>query len=290
MPAKRALKFACIATLAFAGVEFIGGQLVHSLALIADSAHLLADAGALGLAFFASWIASQPATRKMSYGFHRFEILAALVNGVSLVTVSIFITKAAMTRFRTPVPVVTLPMIALALAGLVFNLFVALSLRRSAKESVNIRSAFYHVIADLLGSVGVLAAGLVIWKTGWFYADPLASIGIALLVIWGAWQILKNVAEVLLEATPSRVNMAKLEARLLALAGVEEICDLHVWTISSGKETLSAHLGIQSGANSDLLLKEVNAILASEFNIHHTTIQFEKATHKPHRPHGAHSF
>ena len=290
MSAKRALKIACIATLVFAGVEFIGGQMVHSLALIADSAHLLADAGALGLAFFASWIAAQPATRKMSYGFHRFEILTALVNGVSLVTISIFIMREAMIRFHTPVRILSGPMIALALSGLIFNLSVAFSLRRPAKESVNVRSAFYHVVADLLGSVGVLAAGLVVWKTGWFYADPLASMGIAILIIGGAWKILRDVAEVLLEATPSRVNIAVLESRLLSITGVEEICDLHVWTISSGKEALSAHLGIHSGANPDLLLKEVNVVLSSEFDIHHATIQFEKATQKPHRPHDIHSF
>ena len=288
MPAKRALKFACSATLVFALVEFVGGKLAHSLALIADAAHLVTDAGALGLAFFAAWIAAQPATRKMSYGFHRVEILAALVNGVGLVTIALFVVREALRRFPSPPEPQSALMLGVGGAGLLFNLSIALFLARFARESVNVRSAFYHVLADLLGSLGVIVAGFVIWKTGWLYADPLASIGIAALIIWGAWRILRDVVEVLLEATPSRVHIARLESRLLSLAGVEEICDLHVWTISSGKEALSAHLGVRSTANPSPLLKEVNAILASEFGIHHSTIQLEESHAKPHRPHDTH--
>lgn len=288
MPAKRALKFACIATLVFAGIEFLGGRISQSLALIADAAHLLTDAGALGLAFFASWIASHPATRKMSYGYHRVEILAALVNGVGLVTLSIFLVREAFQRLRSPSEVYTPLMLGLGAAGLLFNLFVALFLGRAAKENVNVRSALYHVLADLLGSLGVVTAGGIIWKTGWYYADPLASLGIACLIIWGAWRILRDVVAVLLEATPSRVNMTELESRLLSLPGVEEICDLHVWTISSGKDALSAHLGVRTDLDPDSLLKQVNHVLSNEFGIQHTTIQLEKSAEKPHEPHERH--
>ena len=285
MPAQRTLKVACVATLVFSFVEFIGGRLAHSLALIADAAHLLTDAGALGLAFFASRIASQPSTRKMSYGFHRVEILAALVNGVALVTIALFVAREALRRFSAPPPIASSLMLGIGSLGFFFNLFIAGLLRRFVRESVNVRSAFYHVLADLLGSAGVILAALVIKKTGWLYADPCVSLGITVLIVWGAWKILRDVVEVLLEATPAHVDMARLESRLLSLPGVEEICDLHVWTISSGKEALSAHLGTGTGVEPGLLLKEVNAILSREFGIHHTTIQLEESSQKPHKPH-----
>ncbi len=288
MSAKRALKFACVATLVFAFIEFVGGKLTHSLALTADAAHLLTDAGALGLAFFASWIASQPATRKMSYGFHRVEILAALVNGVGLVTIALFVAREALRRFNAPPPIASSLMLGIGSLGFLFNLFIAVFLRRFVRESVNVRSAFYHVLADLLGSAGVILAALVIKKTGWLYADPWVSLGIAVLIVWGAWKILRDVVEVLLEATPAHVDIGRLGSRLLSLPGVEEICDLHVWTISSGKEALSAHLGTQPGVEPSSLLKEVNAILSREFGIHHTTIQLEPSSQKPHQPHETH--
>lgn len=288
MPARRALKFACVATLAFAFIEFVGGKVAHSLALIADAAHLVTDAGALGLAFFAAWMASQPATRKMSYGFHRVEILTALANGVGLLTLAIFLIKESFERFTKPLTVQTGIMLALGSAGLFFNLFLAVFLYRFSQGSVNVRSAFYHVLADLLGSMGVVLAGAIIWKTGWVYADPAVSIGIAFLIVWGAWKILRDVVEVLLEATPSHVDIARLKSRLLSLPGVEEICDLHVWTISSGKEALSAHLGVRPESDSNVLLGTVNSVLSDEFGIHHTTIQIEKASQKPHGPHDAH--
>lgn len=288
MSAKRALQFACAATLVFSLVEFVGGKLAHSLALIADAAHMVSDAGALGLAFFAAWIAAQPATRKMSYGFHRVEILAALANGVGLVTVAIFLTKEAFQRLANPHEIRSLLMLGIGGLGLLFNLVIVAFLRRFANENLNMRSAFYHVMTDLLGSVGVVIAGIVIWKTRWLYADPLVSFGIAALIVWGAWRILKDGVEILLEAAPSRVDMARLESRLLSLNGVEGICDLHVWTISSGKEALSAHLGIHSTANPSALLLEVNAILGCEFGIHHTTIQLEESRAKPHEPHHNH--
>ncbi len=290
MSDQRALRLACIATLFFAFIEFFGGKAAHSLALIADAAHLLTDAGALGLAFFAAWISSQPAPRKMSYGFHRVEILAALINGVGLVTIAIFVVKNAFQRLTHPPEIHLEWMLGIGGAGLLFNLLVAVFLHRYTQKSVNVRSAFYHVLADLWGSVGVVLAGVLIWKMGWVYADPLVSIGIAFLIVWGAWQILRDVGGVLLEAAPAHVDMARLESRLLSLSGVEEICDLHVWTISTGKEALSVHLGVVSNRDSDSLMKEVNRILSREFGIHHTTIQIEKVHEKPHKPHDTHPY
>ena len=285
MVAKRALQFACVATVFFAFVEFVGGKLTQSLALTADATHLFGDAGALGLAFFAAWISDQPATRKMSYGFHRVEILAALVNGVALVTIAIFVIKEALRRFSGPHEIQSALMLGFGLLGLFFNLAIAIFLRRFVGESLNVRSAFYHVMADLLGSVGVVFAALLIGWGHWPSADPVVSIGIAILIIWGAWVLLRNVVEVLLEAAPSAVDMMRLESRLLSLSGVEEICDLHVWTISSGKEALSVHLGIRSTSHPSSLLKEVHEILAREFGIHHATVQLEESHRKPHKPH-----
>jgi len=281
---ERVLKFACVATLVFAFLEFVSGKLAHSLALIADAAHLLTDAGALGLAFFASWISTQPTTRRMSYGFYRVEILAALANGVGLVTMAVFVMIEALQRFSAPPPVRSVLMLGIGSLGFFFNLLIAGFLRRFVKQSVNIRSAFYHVLADLLGSVGVVVGALIIWKTGWLYADPLVSLGIAVLIIGGAWQILRDVVVVLLEGTPARVDMGRLESRLLSLEGVQEICDLHVWTISSGKEALSAHLGMSPNSDPTSLLKKVNEVVSREFGIHHTTIQLEETREKPHKP------
>ena len=288
MAAKRALQRACAATFVFAFVEFVGGKLAHSLALTADAAHLVSDAGALGLAFFAAWIAEQPATRKMSYGYYRFEILAALVNGIGLFTLSIFLYIGAFHRFFAPSPVQSLLMLGFGVIGLLFNLAVAFYLRSYTQASLNVKSAFFHVLADFMGSVGVVVGAIIIWKTGWLYADSLVTMIIATLIIWGAWTILKDVVAVLLEAAPSHVDMARLESRLLALAGVEAICDLHVWTISSGQEALSVHLGIHSGCDAKFLLKEVNAMLAQEFKIYHTTVQLEETEQKPHSPHHTH--
>ncbi len=293
MAAQRALKFACAATLSFAFIEFVGGRFAHSLALIADSAHLLSDAGALGLAFFAAWMAAQPATRKMSYGFHRVEILAALANGILLLTIAIFIVREAIFRLKSPAEIKTPLMLAVGAGGLLFNLFIAASLRRFVPGNLNVRSAFYHVAADFLGSFGVVFAGLVIWKTGWTLADPLVSVGIAFLIIGGGWQILRDVVTVLLEAAPARVDMERLESRLLSLKGVQEICDLHVWTISGGKEALSGHLAVLPGSDAKALLAQVTEILSHEFDISHSTIQIEEAGKKPHEPHDkplAHGF
>lgn len=290
MTTEKVLRLSCVATLIVALIEFLGGKLAHSLALIADSVHMLTDAGALGLAFFAAWIAGQPATRKMSYGFHRVEILAALANGVGLVTIAIFLVKQTLDRLAAPVSVRGGLMLGVGGVGLSLNLFIAIFLSRFTPKDLNLRSALYHVLADLLGSLGVMAAGVVIWKTGWTFADPLVGLAIGLLIIWGAWKILRNVVEVLLEATPSRVNIGHLEERLLSLPGVEEICDLHVWTITSGREALSTHLAIRPASDTQALLAEINGILRQEFNIHHSTVQFEEAGRKPpHHPHARHA-
>ena len=289
MTTEKALRLSCVATLVVAFIEFLGGRIARSLALTADAAHMLTDAGALGLAFFAAWVARQPATRKMSYGFHRVEILAALVNGVALVTLALFLIRQAFFRFAAPLNIRGDWMLAVGGVGLAFNLLVAIFLSRYVRLSINVRGALYHVLADLLGSVGVVAAGFIVWKTGWAYADPVVGLGIAFLIIWGAWQILRSVVVVLLEATPARVDMDRLERRLLALPGVAEICDLHVWTITSGRESLSAHLAVGPSCDTRVLLEEINALLSREFGIHHTTIQFEEAGRKPHRPHETHS-
>lgn len=265
---------AFLITLAFCIFEFIGGKISGSLSLLADATHMLTDVSSLGLALFASWMSGRHATRKMSYGYYRLEILAALVNGALLLTLAFFITKEAFRRLQTPPSIHTGLMLVVALIGLAVNLGTGWMLGRFAGRNINVRGALFHVFADALSSVGVLAAGIVLAVTGWRYADSAASFVIATLILASAWWLLKEVVEVLLEAAPSHINLEMLEKKILSVPGVEAIHDLHVWTISSGKESLSAHLEVKC-ADTDALLAHVNQLLSHDFEIHHTTLQVE---------------
>ena len=264
-------------TLAFCILEFVGGKLSGSLALMADAVHMLADVGALGLAFFAGRMAAKRATPKMTYGFYRFEILSAIVNGGALLAIALFIVKEALERFRHIPPIQTSLMIPIAAAGLVLNFFIGLLLLGFKEESINLRGAFFHVVSDGLSSLGTVGAGVVIALTGRRWADPAASCVIAVLISASGWRLLKDAVGVLLEAVPEHINMQALESGILSVRGVVAIHDLHVWSITSGHESLSAHLEAEPGSVPDELLGRVNEILSRGFNIHHTTIQIETA-------------
>ena len=266
-------------TLAFCIFEFIGARLSNSLALLADAGHMLTDLAALGLAFFASRMATKRATHKMSYGFYRVEILSALINGAALLMLAVFIVKEAFGRLETVPEIRTQLMLTVAFVGLVINLLNGFLLYRFAERDMNIRSALYHIISDTLSSVGTILAGLVIAKTGWRYADPLASCVIAVLIVASAWRLLKDVVNVLLEAAPSHIDVRILEQKMLSIEGVLAIHDLHVWSITSGKESLSAHLEVGEGTDRDGVLNQMNEMLSREFDVHHTTLQVEA----PHR-------
>lgn len=254
--------------------EAIGGMLTGSLALLSDAGHMLTDVAALVLAMLALWFSSRPATPEKTYGYYRMEILAALANGVALVLISILIFSEAIGRIRQPKQVMGLEAMLIAAGGLAINLISALALRRVSTNNLNIRGAMLHIFGDALGSIGAIAAGALIWLKGWALADPIISMGMCLLIVYSAWQLISESVNVLLEGAPSHINVRALIEAMHEVEGVSDVHDLHVWTISSGKEALSAHVTIESGASHRATLAALQQRLRS-FNIGHMTIQVE---------------
>lgn len=260
-------------------VEVVGGLWTNSLALLADAAHMLTDVGGLGLALFAAWMSSKPATPAKTYGYYRVEILAALANAVVLFLMAFYILYEAYRRFREPSEVSSLPMLAVAVVGLVVNLIGIWLLRRAAKESLNMQGAFLEVVSDLLGSVGVIVAAGIMWATGWWYADPIFSVVIGLFILPRTWNLMMQAVNVLLEATPAHINLAEVEQAMLGVEGVAAVHDLHVWTITSGIEALSAHVVLAEGMEPQAaatLVARLAAVLEDKFKIDHSTIQVEQ--------------
>jgi cobalt-zinc-cadmium efflux system protein len=280
---KRALWFALFFTAGFTIAEILAGLASRSLALLADAGHMFTDVFAIAFALFAFWMAEKPPTQRMSYGFHRAEILAALVNGIVLVNVVIFIFLEAARRLKSPPPVETGIMLAFAVLGMMVNLCCVFVLKGERHHSLNVAGVFSHVFGDFLASAGVLAAGLAIRFLGWNYADPLASMVIGSVVLFFAWALLRDSVSILLEAAPRHIDLAALEQALCSVRGVKDVHDLHVWSISSGREALSAHLDIGQDADSDGILREINKILEERFRIFHSTIQLE-STSLPEKP------
>jgi cobalt-zinc-cadmium efflux system protein len=258
--------------------EVVGGLLTNSLALLADAGHMLSDAAALALSMFALWIAEgKPATPTRTYGAYRAEILAALANGATLLAIAAWIVVEAVQRLRAPAEVEAPGMMAVAAGGLAVNL-VALSLLHGFRgENLNLRGAWLHVLTDALGSVQAIAAGALLWAFGWDWVDPAASIAIALLVVWSAWGLLSAAVAVLMEAAPRHVDVDRVRAELAAVAGVLDVHDLHVWSISSGFDCLSAHVVAAPGTANEALLAELRALLHDRFGIGHVTLQLEPA-------------
>jgi cobalt-zinc-cadmium efflux system protein len=253
-----------------------------SLALLADAGHMLSDAGALALSLFALWISQRPPTPRRTWGYYRIEILAALVNGVTLVVLSIFILREAFERFRAPAPVDAPLMMGIAAGGLVVNLVSLAILHGGKEENLNVRGAWLHVLTDALGSVQAIVAGGLIWGLGWTWADPAASALISLLVIYSAWGLLKETVGVLMEGTPRHVDVDEVRNCLMGLPCVLGVHDLHVWTITSGMESLSCHVVIEDGQSYRETLTEVRATLHDRFGIDHLTIQVEPVEMKEH--------
>jgi cobalt-zinc-cadmium efflux system protein len=274
---RRALGGALALVLGFTVVEVVAGYLAESLALLADAGHMLGDAGALGLALFAAWLGSRPATPGRSFGYRRAEILAALANGVALVAISIWIVVEAVQRFRDPVEPRGGWVLAVGVAGLALNLAAALLLRRRRSESLNVQGALRHVLADALGSLGVVVAGAVVLATGWSYVDPLVAVGIALLVLASSWTLLRDSVAILLESAPRGMDVDEIGRALVDVEGVREVHDLHVWTITSGFPTLSAHVLVGQDADCHGKRRELERLLADRFGVTHTTLQVEHA-------------
>jgi cobalt-zinc-cadmium efflux system protein len=262
-------------TVAFMLVEFAAGLWTGSLALVADAGHMLADAGALALALFASWIAARPPTPEKTYGYYRAEILAALVNAVVLLVVAGIVLYEAWRRILAPSPVLGVPMAMVAAAGLAVNVTGAWLLHRGARESLNVRAAYLEVLSDALSSLAVLVAAAVVIMTGLTIADPLASAAIALLIVPRTWGLLRQAVNVLLEGTPAHLELTEIEAAMTRVAGVRRVHDLHVWTLTSGREAMSAHVVVADVRESERLLASLHAVLHARFGIDHTTIQLE---------------
>ena len=257
--------------------EVIGGLWTGSLALLSDAAHVFLDAFALGVSYVALRLAALPPDDRHTYGFHRLQVLAALANGATLLLVAFEILREAWERFRYPTPVLAGPMLAVAVVGLVVNLVVALVLREHDHHDLNVRSAFLHVLGDALASIGVIGVGIVIAVTGWTLIDPLVSVLIGLIILIGSGRVLRESLHILVEGMPGSLTVTEVAEAMGQVAGVGEVHDLHVWTLSPGYVALSAHVLLtdQSLSQSQRVMEELKRTLAGQFDIEHTTIQFE---------------
>jgi cobalt-zinc-cadmium efflux system protein len=266
---------ALVITGGFLLIEAAGALWTGSLALAADAGHMLTDVGGLVLALFATWIAARPPTPAKTYGYYRVEILAATVNALLLLVVAGLILFEAYQRLRAPRAVLGAPMLAIALAGLAANLAAAWLLRGDARESLNVRAAYLEVLGDALSSLGVVVAAFVVMQTGITLVDPLVSALIALFIVSRTWRLLRQAVNVLLEGTPAHLDLGEIENAMLGVSGVRRVHDLHVWTLTSGREAMSAHAVIDDVRQSERLLQTLHAVLHARFGIDHTTIQLD---------------
>ena len=272
---RRALALALVLTASYTAVEVVGGFLTESLALLADAVHMLSDNVSIALALLAAWLAGRPATPARTYGYKRAEVLAALANGVALVALSIWIFYEAVRRFEDTPDVLGGWMLAIAVVGIIVNVAAGGILYRARNQSLNVEAAYRHVFADLLGSLGVATAAVVILLTGWLAADPLVSIFIGVLVLASSWSILRDATTILLEASPKGIDTRTVGERLAGAPGVVEVHDLHVWTITSGFPALSAHVLVGKEEDCHGRRRELEALLQREFGIEHTTLQVD---------------
>ena len=277
----RAIEKRFILSLSLTGLiflaEIIGGFWTGSLALLSDAAHVFLDAFALALSFAAIRLAAWPSDDRHTYGRHRLQVLAALANGATLLLVAFEIFRAAWNRFLNPAPILVGPMLVVAFVGLVGNLLVAYVLREHNRDDLNVRSAFLHVLGDALASMGVIAAGAVITLTGWALVDPLVSVMIGVIILIGSGRVLRKSLHILEEGMPEGLTATTVSEAMGLVAGVEEVHDLHVWTVSPGYVSLSAHvvLNDQSLSRSQTVMNSLKRVLVEDFAIQHTTIQFE---------------
>lgn len=255
--------------------EFVGGWLTNSLALIADAGHMLTDVAALSLTLAAIWFASRPATAQKTFGYYRLEILAAFINGIALVLLSLFVIYEAYERFYETPEVKGAQLTMIAVGGLLINLLAAYLLHSDDKHDLNMRGAWLHVMGDALGSVAAIVAGLLIYAFGWIWADAVTSILISLIIVFSAWNLIKESVNVLLEGTPAHINLKAVEETIRTTDFVTDVHDLHVWTITSGMEALSVHIIHEKEVLQADLLKTIRTKLHDEFGIDHLTIQME---------------
>lgn len=274
---KKALTISFTLIAGFMFIEFIGGYFTRSLALISDAGHMLSDAVALGLSLSALIFGAKEATSSKTYGYKRFEILAALLNGIVLVLLSIFIFKEAIERLSNPSLVIGKGMMIISTIGLIINIIVAwiLHSQGSTKENLNVRSAFLHVIGDLLGSVGAIIAAVLIMLFEWYIADSIASMIVSLLVLYSGWNVLKESVNILMEAKPANISSEEMIELLNSIEGVTNVHDLHIWMITSDFSVMTVHLKVSNNSDRDLILEKAKQSIYKTFGIKHVTIQIE---------------
>ncbi len=274
---KRDLLVALAITVLMMLAEIIGGLLSNSLALLSDAGHMFTDNLALLLSFFALKFAAMPATERKTFGFYRLEILAAFVNGIVLVLISCYIMYQAYLRIVNPQPVAGKLMLVIAAIGLAANLVGAVVLNKHSATSLNIRGAYLHILGDAFSSVGVVIGGVIILYTGWYYVDPILSMLISLVIIYGAWALVKESVNILLESVPAHINIDRVAVEMQKIEGVREAYHIHIWTITSGVYAMSAHVIIddQMVSRNRHLLDRISAVAAEKFKVMHVTIQIE---------------
>jgi cobalt-zinc-cadmium efflux system protein len=262
-------------TAGFLVVEIVGAFWTSSLALLADAGHMLTDVGGLSLSLLAIYFAQKPPTPANTYGYFRTEILAALANGVALLVVAGYILVEAIERLWAPPEVLSRPMLVIAIFGLAVNLLGMGLLQRGAAESVNLRAAYLELLSDALGSVGVILAAIVIQTTGFFLVDPLVGAAVGLWIIPRTWTLIRQTVHILMEGVPPHLDVQEIEAAMMTVPGVRAVHDLHVWTLTSGKEAMSGHVTVDNLASGGEILNELHRVLHERFGIEHTTIQLE---------------
>ena len=275
---QRKFRFAILLTTFVLGIEIVGGILSNSLALLSDAAHVFSDSLSLIMSWLAIYLSTRPATSSRTYGYHRAEVFAAFINGVSLVAISAWIFYEAVHRFMDPEPVKSKEMLVVAIIGFIANMAIVWLFHGEGHKSLNVRSAVLHVIGDALASVGVIVGGAVMYWTGWFVVDPILSCGIGIVILIGAFRVTKEAVHILLEASPKHADAHKVAACINAIGSVKDVHDMHIWSLCSNYLALSTHVSIVEDASrsSHELRQEINDKLQTQFGIFHTTIQIEQ--------------
>ena len=272
---KSRLRIILVLTSLFFVIEVLGGLWTNSLALLSDAGHMLSDMFALGLSLFAFWLSSRQPTQTKTYGYYRFEVVAAFINGVLLILIALWIFGEAYSRFQHPAPVKSVPMLFIAILGLIINLLGIFLLHKAGTANLNIRGALFHLIGDAAGSVGAITAALVIRLTGWTHFDPLVSILIGLLIIYSAWRLLWDVVNILMQGVPPHIDLDKIKQAMLSVDGVTGLCDLHIWSLTSQVDSLSAHVVVEDMGRNKEILEKLTHLINDRFGINHVTLQIE---------------
>jgi cobalt-zinc-cadmium efflux system protein len=281
---QRRLRLALMLTGGYCVVEFVGGLLTHSLALLSDAGHMLSDVSAMGLSLFAAYIATLPVTSQKTFGYYRAEILAALLNGLALWLVAGVIFREAYYRFFSPADIHGTGMILIASVGLVVNLVTAWMLHDSHHNNLNLHGVFLHVLGDALGSVGAIVAGVVILWTGWNWVDPITSVVIGILILFSSFDLVRESIDILMQATPRHLDLADIQTTLEAVPGIARVHDLHVWTLTSGLFNLTAHVVVNGASDHHALLDAIEQTIRQRYGIDHTTIQLEPQDRQHNEP------